>query len=180
MTLFRRVAGMIHSEHPFLPGPEDRDVVRQFRGRLAAGVTIVTAGTETERTGLTVSSLLLIQGEPALAHLVVGPTTDLWYLAGESGRFVIHICRYQDRHLADVFAGLQPSPGGLFATVETAHSEWGPVLADVPDRAYCSLESNREVGWSGVLVGRIEAMEVSDLTDPLLHFRSAYRRLMAP
>lgn len=153
--------------------------MRQFRGRLAAGVTIVTAGTETERTGLTVSSLLVIQGEPALAHAVVGPTTDLWSLAEESGRFVIHICRSQDRHLADLFAGLLPSPGGLFATVETNQSEWGPVLADVPDRAYCSFESASEVGWSGLVVGRIDGMEVSDLTDPMVHFRSAYRRLMA-
>ena len=171
---------MIHSEHPFRPDPGDRDEARRYRGRLAAGVTIVTSGTEPERTGLTVSSLLVIQGEPGLAHIVVGPTTDLWSSAAATGRFVIHICRYEDRNLADVFAGLWPSPGGLFAKVDTTQSEWGPVLTDLPDRAYCSFESADEVGWSGLIVGRIDKVEVSDLKDPMVHFRSSYRRLLAP
>ena len=171
---------MIHSEHPFLPEPGDRDLARQYRGRLAAGVTIVTAGTESERTGLTVSSVLVIQGEPALAHIVVGPTTDLWGLAKETGRFVIHICRYEDRQLADVFAGLWPSPGGLFATVQTTQSEWGPLLTALPDRAYCTFETADEVGFSGLVIGRIDQVEVSDLQDPMVHYRSGYRRLAAP
>lgn len=171
---------MIHSEHPFLPGPEDRDEARRFRGRLAAGVTIVTAGTESAPTGLTVSSLLVVQGEPARAHLVVGPTTDLWSVAEETGRFIIHICRYEHRRLADVFAGLWPSPGGIFATVDTEQTDWGPVLTSLPDRAYCSYESRSEVGWSGLIVGRIDRVEVSDLEDPMVHYRSGYRRLLAP
>jgi flavin reductase (DIM6/NTAB) family NADH-FMN oxidoreductase RutF len=171
---------MIHSEHPFRPEPGDRDLARQFRGRLAAGVTIVTAGSGRDRTGLTVSSLLVIQGEPARAHIVVGPTTDLWSLAADTGRFVIHVCRYDDRSLADVFAGIWPSPGGLFTGVDTTDSEWGPVLDHLPDRAYCSFVSRDEVGWSGLIVGEIDEVEVSGLVDPLVHFRSGYRRLLAP
>ena len=171
---------MIHSEHPFRPEPGDRDLARQFRGRLAAGVTIVTAGSGTDGTGLTVSSLLVIQGEPARAYIVVGPTTDLWSLAADTGRFVIHVCRYDDRSLADVFAGIWPSPGGLFAGVDTTDSDWGPVLDDLPDRAYCSFVSRDEIGWSGLIVGDIDEVEVSDLVEPLVHFRSGYRRLLAP
>jgi len=171
---------MIHSEHPFRPEPGDRDLARQFRGRLVAGVTIVTAGFGSDRTGLTISSLLVIQGEPAQAHIVVSPATDLWSVASKTGRFVIHVCRYDDRHLADVFAGLWPSPGGLFATVDATKSKWGPVLTDLPDRAYCSFVSGDEVGWSGLIVGSIDEVEVSDLKDPMVHYRSGYRRLLAP
>jgi len=168
---------MIHSEHPFQPDPADREQARRFRGRLAAGVTIVTAGSVSDRTGLTVSSLLVVQGEPAEVHLVVGPTTDLWDVAADSGRFVIHICRYQDHQMADVFAGLSPSPGGTFAGMAVTDSQWGPVLTDLPDRAYCRFESRVEVGWSGLVVGQIEQVEVSNLEDPMVHFRSRYRRL---
>lgn len=171
---------MIHSDHPFAPDPADRDLARRFRGRLAAGVTIVTAGRESDWTGLTVSSLLVVQGEPAQAHMVVGPTTDLWDAAAVSGHFIIHICRYEDRRMADVFAGLRPSPGGFFAGMPAAQSPWGPVLTDLPDRAYCRFESREEVGWSGVVVGLIEQVEVSDLQDPMVHFRSGYHRLRAP
>jgi 3-hydroxy-9,10-secoandrosta-1,3,5(10)-triene-9,17-dione monooxygenase reductase component len=174
------VRTVIHSEHPFAPDPADRDLARRFRGRLAAGVTIVTAGGDSNWTGLTVSSLLVVQGEPAQAQLVVGPTTDLWETAAESGHFIIHICRDEDRRLADVFAGLWPSPGGIFTGLPVAQSQWGPVLTDLPDRAYCRYQSRVEVGWSGVVVGLIEQVEVSDLQDPMIHFRSGYRRLHSP
>jgi flavin reductase (DIM6/NTAB) family NADH-FMN oxidoreductase RutF len=111
---------------------------------------------------------------------VVGPTTDLWAVASATGRFVIHICRYDDRHLADVFAGLWPAPGGPFATAGSSHSDWGPVLDELPDRAYCSFESGDEMGWSGLMVGSIDRVEVSELKDPMVHYRSGYRRLLAP
>ncbi|HWL50128.1 MAG TPA: flavin reductase family protein [Acidimicrobiia bacterium] len=171
---------MIHSEHPFQPDPADREQARRFRGRLAAGVTIVTAGSGSDRTGLTVSSLFVVQGEPAQVYLVVGPTTDLWDVTADSGHFVIHICRYQDRQPVDVFAGLSPSPGGIFADIAVSETHWGPVLTDLPDRAYCRFESREEVGWSGLVVGLIEEVEVSALEDPMVHFRSRYRRLGPP
>jgi flavin reductase (DIM6/NTAB) family NADH-FMN oxidoreductase RutF len=168
---------MIHSEHPFRPGPDERDPARRFRGRLAAGVTIVTSGSASERKGLTVSSLLVIEGDPALVHLVVGPTTDLWATAAETERFIIHVCRHDDIRLADVFAGLAPAPGGMFTNVSTEQTAWGPVLSDLPDRAYCSFRSAEEAGWSGLMVGSIDQVEISDLTDPMVHYRSVYRRL---
>lgn len=168
---------MIHSENPFRAEPGDRDPARRFRGRLAAGVTIVTAGSDSERTGLTVSSLFVIEGEPALILLLAGPASDLWSLSSETGRFIVHICHYEHHRLADVFAGLSPSPGGLFATVGTTTSDWGPVLTDLPDRLYCRFVSREETGWSGVIRGTVDKVEVSDLTDPLIHFRSGYRHL---
>jgi len=171
---------VIHSGHPFQPDPAEREQARRFRGRLAAGVTIVTAGSGSNRAGLTVSSLLVVQGEPAEVHLVVGPTTDLWDVAAASGHFVVHICRSQDRQMVDVFAGLSPSPGGIFAGMAVTETAWGPVLTDLPDRAYCRFESREEVGWSGLVVGMIEQVEVSALEDPMVHFRSRYRRLGPP
>jgi flavin reductase (DIM6/NTAB) family NADH-FMN oxidoreductase RutF len=168
---------MIHSENPFQPEPADRDQARRFRGRLAAAVTVVTAGAESERTGLTVSSLIVIEGEPGQVRLVAGPTTDLWSLVAETGRFIVHICRYEHYRLAEVFAGLAPSPGGLFATVATTDTGWGPGLDDLADRLYCTFVSREEAGWAGLIVGVVDRVEVSDLTDPLIHFRSGYRRL---
>ncbi len=168
---------MIHSENPFWSDPGDRDQPRRFRGRLPAPVTIATTGSESSRTGLTVSSLFVVEGEPALVHLVVGPTTDLWSIAEDTGSFVIHICRCEHQQLAEVFAGLSPSPGGLFASVASTASDWGPVLTDLPDRLYCRFSGREESGWSGVMTGRVEKVEVSDLTDPLIHFRSGYHRL---
>ncbi|MGH8914959.1 MAG: hypothetical protein ACRDZM_10645, partial [Acidimicrobiia bacterium] len=66
---------------------------------------------------------------------------------------------------------------GLFATADATPSEWGPVLVDLPDRLYCTFASREEMGWSGLIVGMVDEVEVSDLTDPLVHFRRDYRRL---
>jgi flavin reductase (DIM6/NTAB) family NADH-FMN oxidoreductase RutF len=168
---------MIHSGNPFRPDPGERDQARRLRGRLVAAVTIVTAGDSSRRTGLTVSSLMVVEGEPALIYMQVGPTTDLWSVMADTGRFIAHVCRSEHRQLADSFAGLRPYPGGLFVGVETTGSDWGPLLDDLPDRAHCSLVSREETGWSGLVVGRIDMVEVSELNDPLIHFRGGYRRL---
>lgn len=168
---------MIHHHNPFSDDPGSRDPVRRFRGRLAAGVTVVTAGTDETRTGLTVSSLLALEGEPGWVEAVVGPTSDLWDLVEETGRFVVHVCSTRHRALAEVFAGTRPNPGGPFAGSAVSPSDWGPILDDVTERAYCTLESRRELGYTGLITGRIDRVEIGDLTDPLLHFRGDYHSL---
>lgn len=167
----------IHSDHPFVPGPEERDLTRRFRGRLTAPVTVFTAGSGDRRVGLTVSSLFIVEGESPSLHAVVGPTSDLWDAIDETGRFVVHVCRERHTAMADVFAGLRPNPGGVFAGSETTESDWGPVLDELTDRAYCSLTSKEEIGWSGVVRGSIDQIEVTSLTDPLAYFRGKYRSL---
>lgn len=167
----------IHSEHPFLPGPEDRDPVRRFRGGLASPVTIVTTGTADQRAGLSVSSLFVVEGDPGEVLLVVNPNSDLWDGVGESGRFVVHICARDHRGLAEVFAGRQPSPGGVFSAVATSQSDWGPVLDDIEDRLYASVVTADLVGWSGMIRGRIDRLDVGSIADPLVYFRGRYRGL---
>jgi flavin reductase (DIM6/NTAB) family NADH-FMN oxidoreductase RutF len=167
----------IHSEHPFVPGPDDRDPIRRFRGRLAAPVTIVTAGDEEKRTGLTVSSLFVVEGDPGLIHVVVTPSSDLWDVIATTEAFVVHVCRRSHRDLADVFAGLRPSPGSVFAGTEVTDSRWGPVLTALQDRAFCTLVDREEVGYSGIVRGTIDEVEIDNTTDPLLYFRGRYRDL---
>ena len=168
---------MIHADHPFADLPEDRDPVRRFRGRLANPVAIITSGDEDRRVGLTVSSLFVAEGEPGRVHAVVGPNSDLWDVAAETERFVVHVCGVEASSLAEVFAGLRPSPGGLFATTNTSPSKWGPLLDELPDRLFCSLESRVNSGHSGVLVGVVDTVELSDIKDPLVYFRGTYRSL---
>jgi flavin reductase (DIM6/NTAB) family NADH-FMN oxidoreductase RutF len=168
---------VIHDDNPFADASDSRDPVRRFRGRLNAPVTICTSGDSDKRTGLTVSSLMVVEGDPGQVQAVVGPTTDLWDVVADMGRFVVHVCGERHRSLAEVFAGLRPSPGGIFTDLSVTDSEWGPVIDDLPDRAYCSLSSRLEVGFSGVVTARIDHVEVADLTNPLAYFRGQYHTL---
>lgn len=168
---------MIHDENPFVEETSDREPSRRFRGRLANPVTIVTSGEAGRPAGLTVSSLVVVDGAPATTLIVVGPVTDLWEALVTTGRLVVHVCEFSDRGLADVFAGMRPSPGGPFATTPFTQSGHGPVIDALPDRLFCSVTSTEEVGYSGLVRASVDRVELSDLTDPLVHFRGYYRRL---
>jgi flavin reductase (DIM6/NTAB) family NADH-FMN oxidoreductase RutF len=172
--------GEIHTEHPFVPPPEDRDPIRRFRGRLPAPVTIITAGPPERRTGLTISSLVVAEGEPGRLFFLVGAVTDLFTAIEDSGRFAVHVAEQQHRQLADRFAGVRPAPGGVFAGLEFSDGDWGPVLAGFGTTALCRLESVAETAHHMLVEAVIEHLEVHDPAAPLAYFRGSYRRLESP
>ena len=169
--------GGVHDEHPFDTPIAERDPVRQLRGRLAAPVTIVTAGGEDRPVGLTVSSLVVADGDPPYVYFLLGSTTDLFYALEESGKFVVHVCAEADRDIADVFAGRRPAPGGPFKTLEWRPSPWGPVMERLGTRAYCTVVDTDEETYSVLVAATLDELELSDLQDPLAYFRGAYRSL---
>ena len=169
--------GGIHYEDPFATPLEARQPIRRFRGRLAAGVTIWTAGAGAERMGLTMSSVLVAEGDPPSILGLMSDTTDLYERIRTSGRFVVHVLDSDKAIPADVFAGLRPSPGGKFTGVAFEESEWGPVLTQVQTRAYCSFVEETEVGYHRLMRGEVEKIELDELQRPLVYFRGRYRSL---
>ena len=163
--------------NPFATPPGERDPVRRLRGRLAAPVTIVTAGEEDDRTGLTIASIVVAEGEPGLVYFLLGSATDLFYAIERTGRFIVHVCSVEHRQMSDVFAGLRPSPGGMFAGSRVAQSDYGPELEDIGTRAYCSGARAREESYSTLISGSIDRVEPGPLDEPLAYFRGAYRTL---
>lgn len=147
-----------------------------MRGRLAAPVTILTAGSE-RPAGLTVSSFFVVEGDLPLTAALVGRGSDFLDEAESSGAYVAHVLTRAHRATADVFAGLRPSPGGMFSSLQTEGTKWGPRLAEIGDWAGCRLEEIRPLGDQLVLVGEIEELAVTDLNDPLIYFRGSYRHL---
>lgn len=168
--------GGVHDDNPFGTPSDQRDPARRFRGRLAAPVTVITAGNGDHRTGLTVSSLVVAEGDPSRVYFLLGSTTDLFYGLEETGKFVVHVLEAGDQALADVFAGLRPSPGGKFAEFPVEQSEWGPVLTDVKTRAYCTFEGGDEETFFIVAEGRVDKIEIADIDNPLVYFRGRYRK----
>lgn len=169
--------GGVHDEHPFATPADQRDPARRFRGRLAAPVSVITSGSGNHRTGLTVSSLVVAEGDPSRIYFLLGSTTDLFYGLEETGKFVVHVLEAGNETIADIFAGLRPSPGGRFVGLNVEQSEWGPVLTDIPTRAYCTFEGGDEETFFIVGEGTIDKLEMSDINNPLVYFRGRYRTL---
>lgn len=169
--------GGIHDEHPFLLPPEQRDPVRQIRGRFAAPVTIITSGEAGHGVGLTVSSVMIAEGTPPFLYFLVGSTTELFYAMDTIGKFVVHVCQSSHRDRAEVFAGQRPGPGGPFKGLTVEHRAWGPVIADMGNRMFCSVADMDEDSFSIIVEATIDELELDDLDDPLVYFRGAYRGL---
>lgn len=169
------MTGHIHDEHPFSDPEGARDPVRRFRGRLAAPVTVVTAGDVDHPVGLTVSSLVVAGDEASgMVHFVLGPESYVWDVIERTEGFVVHVLDRSQRALADRFAGIRPSPGGPFAGVDLGPSEFGPLITDCPTRAGCRFAGVRAEDDHLLVSGSIESVTVHDLTAPLQWFRGGY------
>jgi flavin reductase (DIM6/NTAB) family NADH-FMN oxidoreductase RutF len=170
----------IHSEHPFLPPPQDRSAVRRWRGRLPAPVTVWATGSDASRAGLTVSSVLVADGEPSELLALVDPDSDFGERVLRTGTAAVSVLGPDHRAVADVLAGQAPSPGGPFRTGEWTDSAWGPVLVGASAWAGVRLLPGdpATAGWSLLLRGRIEHLELAaDDPHALAYLRGRYRVL---
>jgi flavin reductase (DIM6/NTAB) family NADH-FMN oxidoreductase RutF len=165
----------IHSDHPF--ADPDPDPARRLRGRIGGAATLWTAGSGADRAGLTLTSVLVVLGEPARVLGLVDPDSDLADAVAETGRAVVQLLGWPDRDLAEGFAGIAPAPGGVFRQAEFADTEWGPRLAHATSWAGVRLETASEVGWSRLLTCTVDHVEVGDDLDPLGHRRGRWVRL---
>jgi 3-hydroxy-9,10-secoandrosta-1,3,5(10)-triene-9,17-dione monooxygenase reductase component len=175
--------GHIHAEHPFATPPDRRDPHRRLRGQLIAPVTIWTAGAGAEAAGLTVSSVLIAHGEPTTVIGLVDPDSDLWERLEAIGRGTVNVLNWGHRMVADVFAGLHPSPGGLFRSGAWQNTESGPRLVDAAASVAVRVREHRRLGWSVLIEAEVTEVEVPPATEstgnagPLAYLRGRYRRL---
>lgn len=167
-------------EDPFAAPPALRDPARQLRGRLTLPVTLWTTETPTgERVGLTVSSVLVAEGQPAVLLGLVGPLGDFADALQASGRFLVQVLGAGDRAVADLFAGRYPSVDP-FQEVGVRASPYGPVVAVAGPRAGCTLLSTSEVGWSLLVQARIDEVALGPARAPLLYHQGRYGTLGSP
>jgi flavin reductase (DIM6/NTAB) family NADH-FMN oxidoreductase RutF len=162
----------IHSSNPFAADP---DPVRRFRGRLGGAVSLWTAGAGAERAGLTVSSVMVANGDPARVLGLLDPDSDLADVLVSTGLGVVQLLEWDDRDLADAFGAVAPAPGGPFRLGQWTDSDHGPVLAD-RTRALVRLETTTEVGWSVLATAVIEDVVMVEDRTPLEHRRGRYRQ----
>jgi 3-hydroxy-9,10-secoandrosta-1,3,5(10)-triene-9,17-dione monooxygenase reductase component len=167
----------IHSEDPFATPDGLRSPVRRLRGRMAATVTLWTAGEGRGRAGLTVSSAIVVDGEPGRLLGLIDDESDFWVAAQRAERFVVTLLGPQDRQLADRFAGLLPAPGGLFRDEGWRQTPFGPQPGGQRAGAGCRLDAARPFGWGLLVEATIEEVSLGEAVPPLLHHRGRYREL---
>jgi flavin reductase (DIM6/NTAB) family NADH-FMN oxidoreductase RutF len=143
-----------------------------------APVTLWTATGPAGPAGLTVSSMLVADGDPGRMLGLVDDESDLWEALSAAGRFAVCPLHAGQRQLADRFAGLAPAPGGRFAHDRWQETGYGPVPADHPTWVGCRLDHARPFGWGLLVEATVaEVVIAADEVDPLSHYRGRYRAL---
>ena len=166
----------IHTSHPFADAEPDE--VRRFRGRLGGAVTLWTTGSPQDRAGLTVTSLMVANGEEPLVLALVDPDSDLLDVLRRSGRAVVSLLEWGDRDLAEAFAGTAPAPGGAFRMTAFEDTPAGPRPATAATYAEVTLLAEAEAGWSVLVHARLDRAVVGDEDGPMLgHRRGRFFKL---
>ena len=161
--------------NPWADPPEERDPLRQARGRLPAPVTVWTAGDAGDWAGLTVSSVLLAQGEPGRLVGLIGPDADLAGAIEQRGVFVVHLLadRADHRRLAQHFAGSLGAAGDL---LEVEEGPYGPRLLAAPDQLDCRVTDRRATGWSDLVEADVDDIRLGPPRPGLLWYGGEFRR----
>jgi flavin reductase (DIM6/NTAB) family NADH-FMN oxidoreductase RutF len=170
----------VGGRHPFATPPGRRSPARRLRGRLLAPVTVWTAGSPPGGAALTVSSVLVAEGEPARILGLIDPTSALWETASQAGAFVVHVLLAGDRSLAERFAEIRPPIRGAFAGLEVAATPWGPLLGGRRSWAGCRLAGSTPAGYAELVEGVIERLELHDGEGPLGWLHGGYVSVAEP
>jgi flavin reductase (DIM6/NTAB) family NADH-FMN oxidoreductase RutF len=171
----------IHSEHPFATPDAERDPVRRLRGRIGGTVSLWTSGEGVDRAGLTVSSYLVAAGDPGRVVALLHPDSELLERFLDTRRAVLQLLEWRHRDVADVFAGLMPSPGGPFRRGTWDQTPWGPRLVGAGTWAGLRLTDDagaapRDVGWSVLVEAVLDHVEIGEDGSSLVHRRGRYER----
>lgn len=139
---------------------------------MPAPVTVWSSGSGRDRQGLTISSLIVANGEPAHVLAVVDPDSDWW--GSDPETVTVNVLARDHRFLADAFAGTAPAPGGPFTLGSWTDSDWGPVLdGSAGWFGVRLLPDPRAVGWGLLVEGVVEHVQPGE-ADALIHLRGRY------
>lgn len=149
--------------------------------RLAGGVTVVTVGAGTARTGLTATSVASFSADPASLTLNVAHASSTWEVLAREGRFGVAVLARDQRPVAERFAGF----GGVTGAARFEGAEWttavtgAPLLVGALAAFDCEVEATLERFGHAVVVGRIRAVLTSadPVAEPLLWADGGFRAL---
>lgn len=155
----------------------DPATFRQAMRRLAGGVGLITVGNGEDRTGLTATSVTSLSAEPPRLLVCINRNASAWPLLSEYRSFGVNLLDASQQDLADRFAGR----GGEKGPARFLGARWkslvtgAPLLEGALASFDCTVEEIIERHSHAIVIGRIEAVDLGDWSDPLLYWSGVYR-----
>jgi flavin reductase (DIM6/NTAB) family NADH-FMN oxidoreductase RutF len=147
-------------------------------GHFASGVTIMTTTASGRMHGMTVSAFASQSLDPLLILVSVERSTEMHNLVMASRAFAINILGEHGESTARFFADNVRLKGPEFAAGAYHLGVSGaPLLNEAVAYLEATVDSTLEAGDHSIIVGRVTALEVRSHAQPLVYYRSGYRRL---
>jgi 3-hydroxy-9,10-secoandrosta-1,3,5(10)-triene-9,17-dione monooxygenase reductase component len=152
----------------------DARTFRDALSRFATGVAFVTAAPGGEPTGLIVNSLTSVSLEPPLVSFCPSRSSLTWSRMRRARRFGVNVLGRQHERFA-----LRATPAGAdrFASLDWELARGVPLLADALANLACEIVAEHPTGDHWIVVGRVDYLRRSSITDPLIFFAGAFGAL---
>ena len=156
----------------------DAETLRRAMRLWASGVTVVTALSEGQVHGMTVSSFASLALEPPLVLVSLEQLARTHDMVERSGQFGVTILAQDQQELSDRFGGRIGDSLDRFAGLET-ETLWSGVPFVKGGLAYldCRVLATHPAGTHTLFIGEVMALRIRKRTGPLLYFNRDYRRL---
>ncbi len=146
---------------------------RRVLGRFPTGVTVVTANASGGPIGVAIGSFASISLDPPLVGFFLGNQSGSGAAIQEAGHFCVNVLAADQIELCgvmasrgdDKFEGVDHHPSPV-----TGAPVFGGIMAAID----CKLHSVVEAGDHNLIVGAVQHLEGSDLTDPMVFFGGNY------
>ena len=156
------------------PAPDTRSF-RDALARFATGVAFVTATPDGEPAGLIVNSLTSVSLEPPLVSFCPARSSLTWSRMRRSRRFGVNVLGRQHERFAQ---RATPAGADRFAGLDWELGRGGvPLLTDALATLECEIVAEHPTGDHWIVVGRIDALHIPPIKDPLIFFAGAFGAL---
>ena len=152
---------------------------RKAMGAFATGVTIITVNLDDEVHGMTANAFTSVSLDPMLVLVCVDHSTRTHAHLHAKKRFGINVLCEDQKAISEYYA--RPERSHEHAEAEagarfdrTRHGT--PMLDGALAFLECRLESVQEAGDHSIFIAEVEDVVVRE-GDPLLFFRSVYRKI---
>jgi len=142
---------------------------------LGGGVSVITAGKGSERTGATVTSATALSMDPPTMIVNINRTSSTWPVIQRYQHFCVNILAPDQKIIADRFAGV----GGIKGAERYEGAEWttlqsgAPVLLGALASIECEVDEVIERYSHSIILGRIVGV-VSQQGNSLVYCNGQY------
>lgn len=149
---------------------------RDFIGRFASGITVVTTVADGVPYGTTANAMTSVSLTPPMLLICMNRQSLTGRAICRSGHFAVNVLAEDQGSLADLFA----RKGSSFAGLSVASGARGaPLLADALATFECTITNTVRAGTHSVVIGAVDRA-AGRQGMPLAYFRGRQGRLSVP